>query len=370
MNLTHIHVSALAAASLVLGACGGKKDSSRSTDAHGGAGAGAGDKDLPVFSLAWSEYPSWSVFGVADELGLLDKEEGKLGSIEKKWGVDIELKEADYDACLTMFGAGQCDAACLTNMDSLAPALGRDAVAILPTSTSFGADACLVTEAVTSIQDLKGRKTYGLEATVSQYVFARNLELAGEKEVEYDFANMDPGAAALALQQKQEGYDSVVVWNPFVLETLKRRDDVRVLFDSTTIPGEIIDMVTASQASLAKPGGEAFACAVIDAYFEVNKRLADPATADDTLVAIGEKFSSLELESMKKVVEQTQFYGTPDSALAAFETTRLKPIMEKVTAFCVSHDIIEKTPVIVYGEGEGEGDLIFDSSYLQKVKAK
>ena len=26
--------------------------------------------DAPSFSLAWSEYPSWSVFGVADELGL------------------------------------------------------------------------------------------------------------------------------------------------------------------------------------------------------------------------------------------------------------------------------------------------------------
>ena len=34
-----------------------------------------GSGETPSFSLAWSEYPSWSVFGVAHELGLVDKEE-------------------------------------------------------------------------------------------------------------------------------------------------------------------------------------------------------------------------------------------------------------------------------------------------------
>ena len=87
--------------------------------------------DIPSFSLAWSEYPSWSVFGVAHEKGLINGEKGKLGPIEKKYNVDIVLKEADYDTCLTLFGTGTVDASCQTNMDSLAPALGRDSVVIL-----------------------------------------------------------------------------------------------------------------------------------------------------------------------------------------------------------------------------------------------
>ena len=49
----------------------------------------------PVFSLAWSEYPSWSVFGVCDELGIIDGDVGKLGLVEKKWGIDINRKEAE-----------------------------------------------------------------------------------------------------------------------------------------------------------------------------------------------------------------------------------------------------------------------------------
>ncbi|MEO0530408.1 MAG: hypothetical protein AAF266_07485, partial [Planctomycetota bacterium] len=109
--------------------------------------AGCSKNETPVktpsFSLAWSEYPSWSVFGVAHENGLILKGEGKLGEIEKKWGVDIVLVQAEYDPCLSQYANSTVDAVCMTNMDSLAPATGRDSVAILPTSTSVGADACI-----------------------------------------------------------------------------------------------------------------------------------------------------------------------------------------------------------------------------------
>ena len=161
--------------------------------------------------------------------------------MEEKWGVDIELKEAEYDPCLAMYGAGQCDAVCITNMDILSPATGRPGVMVLPTSTSDGADACLVTAEIKSVEDLKGKKVFGLEKSVSEYCFVRNLELLGQKEGDYEFANMDPGAAALAMQQKQATHEASVVWNPFVMETLSKRKDVRVLFDSTKIPNEIID---------------------------------------------------------------------------------------------------------------------------------
>jgi hypothetical protein len=54
----------------------------------------------PSFSLAWSEYPSWSVFGVAHTQKLIDGAPGKQGPIESKWNVDIVLKEAEYDPAL------------------------------------------------------------------------------------------------------------------------------------------------------------------------------------------------------------------------------------------------------------------------------
>lgn len=355
----HLTLTALLAAAV---GCGDNSDTT-------GAAQTGSSSAPPSFTLAWSEYPSWSVFGVAHETKLIDGAEGKLGPIETKWNVDIILREADYDSCITMYGAAQADAACLTNMDALNPSLSLSSTMILPTSTSAGADACLVTEAIKDVKDLRGKKVYGLQKTVSEYCFVRNLELLGETETDYQFSNMDPGAAAVAMQQKQAEVEAIVVWNPFVMQTLTSRPDVRVLFDSTSIPNEIIDAVIMSQASLAKPGGEDFACAVIEAFYAVNKRIANESTRDDTLVALGEKFSNLDLEAMKTVVTQTQFFATPDAGKAILTGEALPEIMNKVNEFCTSHDIVSRSPSVAFG-ADASADFVFDARYIDRVAAK
>lgn len=337
----------------------------------GGGDGETGDGDTttpPVFSLAWSEYPSWSVFGVASEKGLINGKEGELGPVEKEWGVDIVLKEADYDTCLTLYGSSTVDAVCMTNMDSLPQCLSRASVAVLPTSTSIGADACIVV-GIDDLDGLKGKATYGLEKSVSQYAFERNLELAGKDPKDFPFKNMDPAAAAMAVQTGQEHIQSIIVWNPFVLQTLRTTKDAKRLFDSSTIPEEIIDMVVVGADSLQKPGGADFACALIDTFYRVNALLADPDTGDDTLVALGAKFSSLGLEDMKQVVKETQFYKTPDEAIGLFEGPKFRDdTMPMVVKFCVSHGMVDEEPTV--GFDDPEARLNFDTTYIKKVQEK
>ncbi|MDZ4849050.1 MAG: hypothetical protein SGI77_07130 [Pirellulaceae bacterium] len=325
------------------------------------------NQPIEKFSLAWSEYPSWSVFGVADELGLIEKDAGKLGEFEKKWNVDIVLKQADYDTCIQLYGASTVDAVCITNMDVLGPADSRASVAILPTSTSKGADACIAVGGIENIEGLKGVATFGLERTVSQYCFERCLELKGLKVADYPFSNMDPAVAAQAIQTGDNKVRSIIVWNPFVMQTLKSKSDAKVIFDSTDIPEEIIDMVVVGKDSLSKPGGKNFAMAILDVYYAINKRMADPKTADETLVAIGAKFSSLKLDEMKKIVEQTSFYSTPDAAIAILESDKFqKETMPAVAAFCESHGIIARKPSI--GFSNPESQVNFEMEYLHDFK--
>ncbi len=156
----------------------------RSTAAPGGTT----EAGKPVFTLAWSEYPSWSVFGVAHAKKLINGAEGQMSELELKWGVDIVLKQLTYDACITQYGSGQADAVCITNMDILSPALGRASVAICPTSTSAGADACIVV-GIDDVKALREHKVYGLDKSVSEYCFVRNLELLGEKESDHKFTS-------------------------------------------------------------------------------------------------------------------------------------------------------------------------------------
>ncbi len=338
--------------------------------------------EAPSFSLAWSEYPSWSTFGVAHEMGLINGKKGEMGPIEKKWNVDIELKEAEYDPCMMMYGSGKCDAVCITNMDVLNPSLSVPSVAIFPTSTSYGGDACIVTGDIKDVKQLRNKNVYGLAKTVSEYCFVRNLELLGEKEKDYKFTNMDPGAAATAMQQKQAGYNAIVVWNPMLLETLNKRKDAKVLFDSSKIPGEIIDMVVVSQKTLDQPGGANFAKAIAETYYEVCKKMENPETRDATLLALGEKFSHLDIKSMQKVVQQTKFYKTPKMGLDLFtggksfpgdevkDQPKIQDIMKKVVEFCVSHEITPSDPGVGYGTKADapKARLRLDPSFIKEIK--
>ncbi|MCM8531722.1 MAG: ABC transporter substrate-binding protein, partial [Lentisphaeraceae bacterium] len=245
-----------------------------------------GTTKTEVFTLAASEYPSWSVFDVAHEKGLINKAKGELGSIEKEYGIDIVLKMVDYDTCINMYGSKAADAVCITNIDILSPSLGRDSVAILPTSTSVGSDACIVEKSMT-LESLKGKASYGLENSVSQYVFERCLQKKGLNPADFKFKNMDPQAASTAFQNKQANIESIMVWNPFVMQTLRTRQYSKVLFDSKDIPEEVIDMLVVGKDSLAKTGGDKFAEALVATFYAVSDSLEDAKTGDATYVALG-----------------------------------------------------------------------------------
>lgn len=344
-----------------LAGCSSAPPASQTKDGSGDSSAGPPAE----FSLAWSEYPSWSVFGVAHELGLLDGTAGKQGEIEKKWNVDIVLHEASYDSCLQMFANGNCDAVCITNMDALIVSPNRDGIAILPTSTSNGADACIVV-GIEDLSQLQQETTYGLENSVSQYCFVRCLEKQSQDPNKFRFSNQDPGAAAVAMQQNQETHRAIMVWNPFLLQTLNKRPDSKVLFDSSLIPGEIVDMVVVGRDIISRPGAKEFSQAVIETFYRMNEVLAAPGTGDEALKALGEKFSDLGLDDMRKVVQQTQFYKTPDEAISLITSDAFAQTMETVAQFCKQYKILESPE---YGIGQqGSTKLRFDASYIESWK--
>jgi hypothetical protein len=250
-------------------------------------------------------------------------------------------------------------------MDVLSPSLSRSSVAILPTSTSNGADACIVV-GVDNVQQLRDHKVYGLGKSVSEYCFVRNLELLGEKESDHQFTDKAPDAAAAQMQTDPANTKAIMVWNPFVLQTLRTVDGSKRLFDSSSIKGEIVDMVVAAKSSLDKPGGDKFACAVIDTFYQVSKLIEDSVSRDRTLAALATKFApNLTIEDMQQVVTETEFYRTPEAGMELFSGDAFSQVMSNVLSFSMSHGMLDREPAIAYGTGEG--DLLFDSQYMQRV---
>lgn len=344
-------------------------EASAGGESSGGAAAATTTTgELPAFSVTASEYPSWSTFMVAAKAGLINPDQGgEPGPLELKYGVDVILQVKDYDPCLTMFANGACDATCMTNMDSLNPALGRASTAICPTSQSLGADK-VIAVGFKTVQDLKGQKVYGLAKSVSEYLFVRGLEKQGENPLDYEFANLDPGAAATALQTGSNDVKAIDVWNPFALQTLRTTKDSTTIFDSSIIPGEIVDMIVIGNDSLAKPGGPEFAACLCDIFYQVSNKLSstDSAVADATLTALGEDFSNLPLDDMRIVIKETQFYATPQDGITLFTSDQFKETMKIVVSTCQNIGVLEdKVPTIGYGDSSAQ--LNFDPQYMEKV---
>ncbi len=346
-------------------------------------GPGAGPvhaQNAPVFTLAWSEYPSWSVFGVASDRGLIDGAKGKQGLLEKQWGVDIELQLLTYDKCITSYTAKGSDAACLTNMDTLAPSLARKSVAIMPTSTSVGADALIVT-GIKDLDELKKHEVYGLSQSVSDYAFYQLIKKAGKNPKDFKWKDLDPALAAKSMAAKEKGVDAIMVWNPFVLQTLRDRKDAQILkvgdlqMDSAAIPEEIIDMVIVGDDVLDRPKGKEFACCIAQVFYEFNVELNKPARRQQLLVDLGKRFSSLDAKDMDECCKKTRFYATPDAALELIDgkkKDKFKETMDKIVTDYLDRRIIDAAPKLGYGprEENKNAQFIFDPTYIKIVKKK
>ncbi|MDP2307933.1 MAG: ABC transporter substrate-binding protein [Pseudomonadota bacterium] len=109
---------------------------------------------------------------------------------------------------------------------------------------SFGADVILVHPEIPSLEALRGLRV-GYEATaLGAYVLGRGLELAGltPKDVTPIHLQVDEHERAFL----ERRVDAVVTYEPVRSRLLAA--GARVVFDSTRIPGEIVDVLVARAA--------------------------------------------------------------------------------------------------------------------------
>lgn len=324
---------------------------------------------LPVFKIDPSEYPSWSTYILAAKAGLFNPAEGgEHGPLEKKWKVDVVMQPKDYDPCIAAYALGTSDATCITNGDVLNVALSRDSTIILATSYSNGADKVIKRKGLTP-EDMKSVPIYGLKKSVSEFLKVAGMEKLNLDPNDYKFENLDPAAAATALQNDTGDVKAICVWNPYAMQTLRTASDVEVWFDSTLIPEVIVDCVVQSNESLKREGGERFAALVCDCYYQVNEKLFsdDQTVADATLTALGKDFSKLPLADMKLVVQETKFYSTPKAGIDLLSSDKFKSTMDYVVAVCQKIEVLKPGEQPTIGYNDPSKQLNFTTKYMEKV---
>jgi NitT/TauT family transport system substrate-binding protein len=185
-----------------------------------------------------------------------------------------------------------------------------------------------------------------VEKTVSQYLFERAMAMNGLdgqiKRVQYvNTSDADIAGAFLA----DTGKEVVVTWKPMVSQIAKSKD-VRMIFNSSQIPGEILDLLVMRTDVLnrADGSGQKFAKAITGAWFEtiglMSNALAKRGPETDKVLAGIAEGSQDSVDSYKEQLATTHMFYTPQSAVEMTSAPALKTTMERVRQFCFSHALL------------------------------
>ena len=328
--------------------------------------------NAPSFTLGWSVYVGWNPYQYMARSGILKK-------WADKFGVAIKVQRFDYAPSLDAFVAKNIDACTMTNMEALdmPAAAGVETTAILIGDYSNGNDAVLVRHNLT-LGQLPGKRVLLVEKTVSQYLFERAMALNNQsgdlKRVKYVNTSDSDIAGAFLSDTSQE---AVVTWKPLVSQILRGKG-IASIFDSSKIPGEILDLLVVRTDVLKRPdgSGQRFAKAVAGAWYELMAQIGKPGPEADKVLASIAEASQDTLASYKEQLSTTHMFFTPQSAAEMATSEQLKKTMELVRQFCFTHGLLgEKAGsvddvAIRFPDGSiaGKKDRVrlqFDPTYMQ-----
>jgi NitT/TauT family transport system substrate-binding protein len=322
--------------------------------------------------VGWSIYAGWTPYDYMAKSGMLRR-------WADKYDVVIKAQRFDYAPSLDAFVARNIDACAMTNMEALdmPAASGVPTTVVLIGDYSNGNDALLVRDNL-KLTDLAGKKLLLVQKTVSEYLLDRAMTINGLRDQiqKLRLINTSDSDIASAFLSDTSA-SAVVTWKPMVSQIQKQKGFVS-LFDSSKIPGEILDLTVVRTDVLARPdgSGQRFAKALTGAWFEMLSQMSGSGPeVDKTLTSIAQG-SQDTLESYKEQLSTTRMFYTAKEAADFGASAGLKEKMALVREFCFEHGLLGSNTksvddvAIRYPDGavQGAADkvrLVFDLGYMQ-----
>jgi NitT/TauT family transport system substrate-binding protein len=308
------------------------------------------------FKVAWSIYVGWMPWGYAADAGIVQK-------WADKYGLTIEVTQFnDYVESLNQYTAGAYDAVTVTNMDALSiPAAGGvDTTAVIVGDFSAGNDAVFL-KGPGTLADIAGRDVNLVEFSVSHYLLARALDTVGLSERDLTVVNTADPDMVGAFQTAD--VTAMVTWNPMVAEIAALPDATKV-FDSSQIPGEIIDLMVARTESLeANPD---FGKALAGIWYEtVALMVSDTPEGAAARAAMGAA-SGTDQAGFEAQLAATKLFDKPADAVGFTTSPDLSTTMDLVRTFLFDKGLLgtELADGTVLGDAANV-KLRFTPAYMQ-----
>lgn len=178
---------------------------------------------------------------LAEHKGFLDEE-----------GLNVELLEyGSLEDVKVSFELGQTDGITSTVAEVIqANADGKRTLqSVLVADFSNGADVILAKSPIGSVKQLHGKKIAVERASLGIFILARALEKSGLTLDDVQPLAFDQPGMLSAMADGS--IDAAVTYPPYAIE-MTRQGNVHRIFDSSALPGEILDVISLDSALLAQ----------------------------------------------------------------------------------------------------------------------
>jgi len=221
------------------------------------------------------------------------------------------------------------------------------------------------------LADIKGQPINLVELSVSHYLLARGLSTVGLRERDVKIVNTSD--ADIVAAYATPAVTATVTWKPQLSEVMSRPGSTLV-FDSSKIPGEILDLMVVNSKTLKD--NPKLGRALVGAWYETMAVMqAKDAKATSALTSMA-KASGTDLKGFNAQLATTYMYWTPAAALAAVGSPDLMSKMDLVRKFSFEKGLLgsgAKTVDAVgieFPGGKTLGDakavtMRFDASYMK-----
>lgn len=321
----------------------------------------AGEKKTS-FTIAWSIYAGWMPWGYAGEKDIVDK-------WAKKYGITIKIVQInDYVSSIEDYSKAKFDGCVMTNMDafSMPAANGLDSTALILGDYSNGNDAVVLKNS-TEFADLKGRNINLVEYSVSHYLLLRGLEK--HKMSPRDVKIVNTSDAEIVGVLKKPSITAATLWNPQLSFVVGQQLNMRKVFSSKQIPGEIIDMMVVNTDVLkANPD---LGKALVGAWFETLALMSQNTAEGKAARTYMATNAGTTLADYDAQLRDTEMFYTPASSYKFSNDAQLTKTMELVRGFAKNIDVKNADDIgVLLPDGSTQGNsknikLRFDTHFVK-----
>ncbi len=264
------------------------------------------DKYVQPLVFGAVTWPGYEPAYVARELGYLKEDQAHLAEFTNSTEV------------LRAFRNGQLDIAAVTLDEALSLRRGvPDLQIFLVTDFSNGADVLMVRHGIENLGQLKGKRI-GVEKTaLGAYYLSLILHTANLASNEVDIVSLPLDEQARAFREGK--VDAVVTFDPVRSELL--RQGAEVLFDSTRVPGKIVDILVIRGADARAQ--KAHLHEFVSAWFRALNVIQHNSTRAYPIMARREQVPLAQLEHampglllLDRKLNLQQFAGNPSTLLS------------------------------------------------------